>query len=68
VAFRVYQGGDCVDLVICFTCDNFYLGPRSDKLVMENASFVGSPNNARLVRLAKEAFPEDKEVQGLAES
>jgi hypothetical protein len=67
VAFRVYQGDDCVDLVICFKCHNFYLGPRTDKLVMENASFLSSPNTARLVRLAKEAFPDDTEVQGLAE-
>jgi hypothetical protein len=67
VAFRIYQGGECVDLVICFKCDNFYLGHRSDKRVMENASFAGSPNTARLVRMAKEAFPDDEEVQGLAE-
>lgn len=65
VAFRVWKGEDSVDVIICFQCGNFYLGPPADKRVMENASFNGSPNRSRLVRLAKEAFPDDKEVQEL---
>jgi hypothetical protein len=67
VAFRVWKGEDCVDMVICFKCGNFYVGPPTDRLVMENASFSGSPNTVRLVRLAKEAFPDDEEVQALEE-
>lgn len=65
VAFRVWKGEDSVDVIICFTCGNFYLGPPTDKRVMENASFFKSPNRGRLVQLAKDAFPEDKEVQAL---
>ena len=65
VAFRVWKGEDSVDVVICFTCHNFYLGPSSDKQVMETASFQGSPNLSRLVRLAKEALPDDKDIQAL---
>ena len=65
VAFRVWKGEESVDVLICFICENIYIGPSTDKQVMENASFVGSPNRKRLVRLAKEAFPDDKEVQAL---
>lgn len=65
VAFRVWKGDDSVDVVICFKCQNFYLGPTTDEEVMETASFSGSPNASRLVRLAKEALPDDKEIQAL---
>src|SRR5262245_51307271 len=27
VAFRVWKGDECVDVLICFKCDNFYCGP-----------------------------------------
>jgi hypothetical protein len=65
VAFRVFKEQDCVDVVICFQCQNFYLGPPTDRQVMETASFGGTPATAKLVQLAKEAFPEDAEIQTL---
>jgi hypothetical protein len=65
VAFRAWKGRESVDVIICFKCENFYLGPSTDKQVMENASFHGSPNAGRLIRLVKEAFPDDEEVQAL---
>lgn len=65
VAFRVWKGEDSVDILICFKCGNFYIGPPTHERVMENASFRESPNTGRLVRLAKEAFPDDEEVQAL---
>jgi hypothetical protein len=34
---------------------------------MEMVSFSGSRNAARLVRLAKEAFPNDRDIQALKE-
>jgi hypothetical protein len=67
VAFRVWKGEDRMDVIICFKCGNFYVGPPTDQRVMENASFSESPNTGRLVRLAKEAFPDDEEVQALKE-
>lgn len=67
VAFRVWRGEESVDVLIRFRCDNFYIGPPTDKQVMENASFRDSPNTGRLIRLAKEAFPNDAEVQALQE-
>jgi hypothetical protein len=35
--------------------------------VRENGSFKGSPRREDLVRLAKETFPDDKEIQALEE-
>jgi hypothetical protein len=66
VAYRLRKGRECLDIVICFHCENVYLGPPT-RGVRENASFHESPARHRLVRLAKEAFPEDKEIQGLKE-
>jgi hypothetical protein len=54
------------DAVLCFNCSNFYCGPKTTQ-AQENASFADSPAAAALVRLAKEAFPDDKEIQGLKE-
>jgi hypothetical protein len=64
VVFRVWKGEKAVDVVICFKCNNFYLGSPKDR-VMENKWFGGSPLRYRLVGLAKEAFPEDKDIQAL---
>jgi hypothetical protein len=66
VVFRAWKGPECVDVVICFKCDNFYCGSPKP-YVTENASFSGSPLRPQLVRLAKEAFPGDKEIQDLEE-
>jgi hypothetical protein len=67
IGFRVWRGEDSVDVLICFLCDNFYCGPTRPA-ARETASFLGSPQRPLLVRLAKEAFPDDKDIQGLAES
>ena len=64
VAFRVWKGEETVEVLICFKCDNLYHGPPKDAAVY-NASFLGSPRRPDLLRLVKEAFPDDKEVQGL---
>jgi hypothetical protein len=66
VAFRVWKGEECTEVLICFQCDNLYAGPPQDR-AMENASFAGSPRRRDLVRLAKEAFPDDPEIQALEE-
>jgi hypothetical protein len=66
VAFRVWKGEACVDVVVCFLCQNFYCGPPTGN-AREIASFADTPARATLVRLAKEAFPDDKEVQSLEE-
>jgi hypothetical protein len=64
VAFRAWKGGECVEVLICFQCDNLYVGPPQDR-ARENATFHGSPRRRDLVRLAKEALPDDKDIQAL---
>jgi hypothetical protein len=66
VAFRVWKKDESVDVLICFKCLNFYCGP-SVAMARENASFADTPASPALARLAKAAFPEDKEIQGLEE-
>lgn len=68
VAFRFYRGEERADAVVCFACGNLYLGPPSGGRVSENATFSGSPAAGRLVRLAKEALPDDKDIQALDEA
>jgi hypothetical protein len=64
VAFRVWKGKQSIDVLVCFTCDNLYCGPASER-AGENISFAGSSMRRQLVELAKEAFPDDTEVQAL---
>lgn len=64
VAYRIWKDEESVEVLICFKCHNFYCGPPADS-VQENASFVRSPREGDLVRLAKEAFPDDPEIQKL---
>ncbi len=64
VAFRVWKGEEAVDVLICFKCDNFYCGPPTDQ-ARETASFHGTLARSRLIRLAQQAFPDDKEIQEL---
>jgi hypothetical protein len=64
VGYRVWRGDRAVEILICFRCNNFYCGPPTRR-AKENARFGGSPRRADLVRLAKEAFPGDKEIQAL---
>jgi hypothetical protein len=64
VGFRAWKEEEAVDVLICFTCDNLYCGPPTDQ-AKENAGFRGSPRRDDLLQLAKEAFPEDAEIQSL---
>jgi hypothetical protein len=64
VAFRVWKGEEHVDVLICFHCSNFYCGPPTDEVEV-TATFKGSDRRDDLVRLAQEAFPDDKEIQAL---
>jgi hypothetical protein len=66
VVFRAWVNDQPYDAVICFKCSNFYFGP-STHLAKPIASFGDSPRRADLVRLAKEAFPDDTDIQKLKE-
>jgi hypothetical protein len=64
VSYRVWKDDEYADVLICFSCHNLYCGPPKEE-VMENAGFSASRVRSKLVRLAREALPEDKEVQEL---
>jgi hypothetical protein len=69
VAFRAWKDDEYIDIVICFKCENLYCGPpREENSTAGNVSFFRTPARPRLVQLAKEAFPDDKEIQALPES
>ncbi|MBI1914333.1 MAG: hypothetical protein HYS12_06290 [Planctomycetes bacterium] len=65
VAFRVRRGEDCIDVLLCFKCDNFYCGPATKDIPRETGSFGNGRLRSRLLQLAKEAFPDDKDIQAL---
>jgi hypothetical protein len=66
VAFCVHKGDERVDVVICLRCQNFYLGPpRGDERMLVTGSFAGTPGRQRLIRLAKDALPDDPDIQAL---
>jgi hypothetical protein len=65
VGFRVWRGDEYVDLLLCFSCDEF-------RLVLPKASGkaggVGEDfedNRAAFVALARQAFPQDPLIQAL---
>jgi hypothetical protein len=65
VAFRFHRGGQRADLAVCFHCSNYYLGPPADRYGQTVAT--PPPVAAVLARMAKEALPEDKDIQALKE-
>jgi hypothetical protein len=64
VAFRVWCGEEHVEVLVCFRCDNLYCSPPTER-VPRTASFHATAARWRLVRLAQEVLPDDKEVQVL---
>jgi hypothetical protein len=67
VAFRVHRGEEFVDVIICFKCGNLYVGPPTDRKGLKVESFHRSPADRRLIELAKEALPDDREVQAIGD-
>jgi len=68
VAFRVWRGDQCVEVLVCFKCDvlAMHLGTgdwdwTSDML----RDFSGS--RAKLLALCKEVLPDDPVIQGLSD-
>jgi hypothetical protein len=72
VVFRVWTDKkEWVDVVICFHCENFVLTvyDANSKVLKQDVlgPFGGTPSRKVLVKLAKEAFPDDKAIQALVE-
>jgi hypothetical protein len=69
VAFRVWKGEESVAFVICFSCDQMDIATLGKDGTKVKSGFAETdPGRAALVKLAKAAFPDDKEIQKLKES
>ena len=68
VAFRVHGEKGSVDVIVCFACTNFaFTVNDSDGKPAFKSSGAFGPRVGPLLKLAKKAFPDDKEIQGLKE-
>jgi hypothetical protein len=66
VGFRIWSGKESVDVIVCYMCSGLRLVARdSDGKVLGRAGGGFSGNWALFVQLAKEAFPDDAEIQKL---
>jgi hypothetical protein len=67
VAYRLRKGNVTVEVLLCFSCDEvLVLTLEGGKEVKRSHEDV-DPMRAVLVKLAKEALPDDKDIQGLKE-
>lgn len=66
VAFRVWKGEESVDVLLCLDCFKVSWGPPSNP-EQTKISFWGSIRQPDFLRLAKEALPNDPEIQKLQE-
>jgi hypothetical protein len=68
VAFRLWNERESVDVVVCYTCWGLRLTARdADGKVLHQTGGGFKANHDAWVKLAKEAFPEDKQIQALGE-
>jgi hypothetical protein len=59
---------ESVDVVFCLTCTNLRLVSRdADGKEIKSATGAFGPELQPLLKLIKEAFPDDKEIQGITE-
>lgn len=71
IKFRFATGDDTLDVVICFACGDMFFNFNGSAVRRENIPWVGRLNSfspaARkvFVSLAKKAFPDDLQIQGL---
>ncbi|MBI2922183.1 MAG: hypothetical protein HYY18_14115 [Planctomycetes bacterium] len=66
VGFRLWREKDWVDVTLCFHCDELEISskkPDEKELRTSHEDFDAA--RAALVKLVKEAFPDDKEIQAL---
>jgi hypothetical protein len=68
VAFRLWKDKESVDVLVCFGCKNLRLIARdADGKAVKQASGAFGPDLAPLLALAREAFPDDKELKEVKE-
>jgi hypothetical protein len=71
VAYRLRAAEGSVSLVVCYECDNIdvYVRDEHGRLTHRGGAFLYDPLGGPkgLVRIAKEAFPDDGEIQKLGD-
>jgi hypothetical protein len=68
VAFRLWKDKESVEVVVCYMCWGLRLTARdADGKVLHQTGGGFKANNDAWVKLAKEAFPDDKQIQALGD-
>ena len=68
IAFRLWKDKESVEVMICFDCKNLRLDTRNaDGKQVKSTTGAFGPDIQPLLKLAKEAFPDDKEIQAIKE-
>ncbi len=67
VAYRLWKDKDYVDVLLCFSCDELEVFVKNADGTLYRAHEDFDPMRAELVKLAKEAFPDDQQIQALKE-
>ena len=66
VAFRAWRGQECVEVIICFHCQQMLMTTRNAQGQETRSGYTQMISmRAEFLGLAREAFPNDKEIQKL---
>ncbi|MGI4791740.1 MAG: hypothetical protein ACRYFS_23205 [Janthinobacterium lividum] len=66
VAFRAWQGQKCVEVIICFHCQQMLITTKDAQGHETHSAYTQmTAMCAEFLALAREAFPGDKEIQSL---
>jgi len=65
VLFRIRQGKSVIEIAVCFECKMLRNAPRKDSNIIGGEGYNFDPMYPQLVKLAKEALPNDKVIQAL---
>jgi hypothetical protein len=66
VAFRAWRGQECVEVIICFHCQQMLITTRNAQGRETHSAYTQMISmRSEFLALAKEAFPADKEIRSL---
>ncbi len=66
VAFRAWRGHECVEVIICFHCQQMLVTTKDARGHVTHSAYTEITwMRAEFIALAKETFPDDKELQAL---
>jgi hypothetical protein len=68
VVFRLWCDKEWVDVILCFRCTNLIVKDSLGREIGEvHAGFGDTVSETTLIKMAKESFPDDKDIQALVE-